>query len=62
VNQADEPSAVETSLQTDTFELLEIDELPDFLLVVQSLPENAIPPGCAADLIAVAEALIAQEQ
>lgn len=35
--------------------------IPDFITQIEALPENAIPAGCAADLIAVAEAIIAQE-
>jgi WD40 repeat protein len=34
--------------------------LPNFITQVKALPEGAIPPACAADLIAVAEAIIAQ--
>lgn len=31
--------------------------LPEFVAQVEALPENTIPPACAADLIAVAEAI-----
>jgi WD40 repeat protein len=38
----------------------EANTLPDFITQVKALPEGAIPPACAADLIAVAEAILAQ--
>ncbi len=34
--------------------------LPDFVAQVEALPEDAIPPACRADLLAVAEAIMAQ--
>ncbi len=39
---------------------LPADALPDFITQIEALPLDAIPPACAADLIAVAEAIIAQ--
>jgi WD40 repeat protein len=36
-----------------------INDLPDFITRVKALPPDAIPPACTADLIAVAQALIA---
>lgn len=47
------PIAVEQSLTAS----LQADLLSSFIAQVEALPENAIPPACAADLIAVAEAL-----
>lgn len=35
--------------------------LPDFITQIKALPADAIPTACQADLIAVAEAIIAQE-
>jgi hypothetical protein len=31
--------------------------LPDFAVSVESLPDNAIPPACHTDLLAMAEAI-----
>lgn len=39
---------------------LPADALPDFIAELEALPPDVIPPACAADLIAVAEAIIAQ--
>lgn len=36
------------------------DSLENFMTVIQALPAGAIPPACAADLVAVAQALQAQ--
>jgi hypothetical protein len=47
------PAAVEQSLTAS----LQADQLGTFITQVEALPENNIPPACAADLIAVAEAL-----
>jgi hypothetical protein len=47
------PSTVEQALATS-------DQLTDFVAEVEALPENTIPLACAADLIAVAEALQSQ--
>lgn len=38
----------------------EMSHLPAFIQQVETLNEDQIPPGCAADLIAVAQALQAQ--
>jgi WD40 repeat protein len=47
------PTAVEQALAAD----IQADNLTAFVAQVESLPENTIPAACAADLIAVAEAL-----
>lgn len=47
------PAAVEQSLTAS----LQADQLSTFITQVEALPENTIPPACADDLIAVAEAL-----
>lgn len=47
------PIAIEQSLTAS----LQADQLSSFITQVEALTENAIPPACAADLIAVAEAL-----
>lgn len=47
------PTAVEQALTAS----IEADQLTDFVAQVEALPEDAIAPACAADLIAVAEAL-----
>ena len=49
------PTAVEQSLTVS----IEADRLPEFVAQVESLPADAIPPACRADLLAVAEALAA---
>jgi WD40 repeat protein len=49
-----------TFLESDKMLVLEANDLPDFITRVKALPKGAIPPACAADLIAVAEAIIAQ--
>jgi hypothetical protein len=36
--------------------------LPDYIAQIKALTAEQIPPGCAADLVAIAEALIAQAQ
>lgn len=36
---------------------IEASDLGSFIAAVEALPENTIPPACAADLVAVAEAL-----
>lgn len=51
------PIAVEKSLPTSNTK----EQLSSFVMSVESLPANAIPPGCAADLTAVAEALQAEQ-
>jgi WD40 repeat protein len=38
--------------------LTSIEALPHFIAQVESLPDGAIPPACAADLLAIASALI----
>lgn len=38
--------------------LTSIEALPHFIAQVESLPDGAIPPACAADLLAIAFALI----
>jgi WD40 repeat protein len=47
------PVAVEQSLTAS----LQADQLGNFITQVEALSESTIPPACAADLIAVAEAL-----
>lgn len=47
------PAAVEQALITS----IQANQLTDFVAQVEALPEATIPPACAADLIAVAEAL-----
>jgi WD40 repeat protein len=47
-------------LKTNTVTTLTVDDLPNFITQIERLPTDAIPPACAADLIAVAEAIIAQ--
>jgi hypothetical protein len=47
------PAAVEQSLTAD----IQAGQLTDFVARVEALPVGVIPPACAADLIAVAEAL-----
>src|SRR5690606_30147442 len=47
------PTPIEQSLTAS----LQADQLTDFVAQVEALPENTIPPACAADLIAVARAL-----
>jgi len=39
-----------------------LDALPEYVAQVEALTDAEIPPGCAADLVAVAEALIAEGQ
>jgi WD40 repeat protein len=48
--------------QTLSTETLTTQNLPQFVADIKSLPPDAIPPACAADLIAVAEAILAQPQ
>jgi hypothetical protein len=50
------PVAVEQSLAAD----IQANDLNAFVAQVEALPEGTIPPACAADLIAVAEALQSQ--
>jgi len=45
--------------QMDT-QALTVDALPEYVAQVEALTDAEIPPGCAADLVAVAEALIAE--
>jgi hypothetical protein len=47
------PTAVERALPTSAV----ASQLSTFVANVEALPENTIPPACAADLVAVAEAL-----
>jgi WD40 repeat protein len=47
------PTAVEQTLTAS----IQADQLTDFVAQVEALSEDTIPPACAADLIAVAEAL-----
>jgi WD40 repeat protein len=56
--QPDAIAAVE-SLAAQDVTSLTIDALPAYITQVESLPEGSIPPACAADLIAVAEAVMA---
>jgi hypothetical protein len=35
-------------------------DLPAFIARIEALPADAVPPACAADLIAVAEALLTE--
>jgi len=39
-----------------------LDALPEYVAQVEALTDSQIPPGCAADLVAVAEALMAQDR
>ena len=39
-----------------------LDALPEYVAQVEALTDAEIPPGCAADLVAIAEALIAEGQ
>jgi WD40 repeat protein len=50
------PAAVEQVLTAD----IQAEDLNAFVAQVEALPEGTIPPACAADLIAVAEALQSQ--
>ncbi|HEX2622148.1 MAG TPA: hypothetical protein VHL11_18450, partial [Phototrophicaceae bacterium] len=57
----DQPSdEVLALLSPEAMIKLTLDQLLDFIEQVKALPVDAIPPACAADLIAVAEALMAQ--
>jgi WD40 repeat protein len=56
--QQDAIAAVE-SLAAQDVTSLTIDALPAYIAQVEALPEGSIPPACAADLIAVAEAVMA---
>ncbi len=47
------PLAIEQSLTAD----IETNQLSNLITQLESLPTDAIPPACAADLIAVAEAI-----
>jgi WD40 repeat protein len=57
--QPDAIAAVE-SLAAQDVTALTFDALPAYIAQVESLPEGSIPPACAADLIAVAAAVIAE--
>jgi WD40 repeat protein len=49
-----------TLFSIDSMGKLTVSDLPNFITQVKALPADTIPPACAADLIAVAEAIIAQ--
>lgn len=53
VEVAAKAAAVEQSLTAD----IQAGQLTDFVARAEALPVGVIPPACAADLIAVAEAL-----
>jgi hypothetical protein len=53
VAACDAPPTVETSLIAS----LDAGDLADVVAQVEALPPDTIPPACAADVIAVAEAL-----
>jgi hypothetical protein len=57
--KADSLEAIEF-LSSEAVEALTVEMLPNFITEIEALPEGAIPAGCAADLIAVAEAIIGQ--
>ncbi|HEX2618972.1 MAG TPA: WD40 repeat domain-containing protein [Phototrophicaceae bacterium] len=58
VAAVDQPSdEVLALLSPEAMSNLTLDQLPDFIEGVKALPGDTIPPACAADVIAVAEAL-----
>jgi hypothetical protein len=57
--RVDAIAAVE-SLAAQDVTSLTLDALPGYIAQVEALPEGSIPPACAADLIAVAEAVMAE--
>jgi DNA-binding beta-propeller fold protein YncE len=57
--QPDAIAAVE-SLAAQEVTALTLDALPAYIAQVEALPEGSIPPACAADLIAVAEAVMTE--
>ncbi len=50
------------ALATMDAQEITVDALPDYVAQIEALTDAEIPPGCAADLVAVAEALIAEGQ
>jgi WD40 repeat protein len=52
---------VSTEIQSKLPSVENREVLPDFLDEIKALPEDTISPACAADLIAVAEALMSEE-
>ncbi|HEX2621265.1 MAG TPA: WD40 repeat domain-containing protein, partial [Phototrophicaceae bacterium] len=55
----DNPSPkIQDFLSPETMLAFTLDQLPDFIDQIKELPSDAIPSACAADLVAVAEALI----
>ncbi|MCA0454492.1 MAG: hypothetical protein LCI00_11000 [Chloroflexi bacterium] len=53
---------VESSLEQSLTEQIDTNNLPSFITEVSALTDEQILPGCKADLLAVANALIAKEQ
>jgi WD40 repeat protein len=53
---------VPTAVQSNLPSVENREVLPDFLDEIKALPEDTISPACTADLIAVAEALLAEEE
>jgi len=50
------------AVATMDVQTLTLDALPEYVAQVEALTDAEIPPGCAADLVAIAEALIAEGQ
>jgi WD40 repeat protein len=60
LSNTESPSAeLAELLSQEAMDALTLEALPEFIEQVKALPEDAVPEACAADLIAVAEALIA---
>jgi hypothetical protein len=55
-----ERCAVQPAIERELATPLAANQLEAFVAEVEALPDTAMPPGCAADLVAVAEALGAQ--
>jgi WD40 repeat protein len=55
-----ERCAVQPAVEQELAAPLAANDLEAFVAEVEALPDTAMPPGCAADLVAVAEALGAQ--
>jgi hypothetical protein len=61
-NPSARAAEVNEELSSDQMQALTLESLPTFIEQVKALPEDAIPAACAADLIAVAEAVISKEE
>ncbi|HEX2620387.1 MAG TPA: hypothetical protein VHL11_09575 [Phototrophicaceae bacterium] len=59
LTDAPAPLSENNFLKMESVSKLTLSDLPGFVTQIKTLPVDAIPPACAADLIAVAEALIA---